>query len=316
VAWRDDRKAPNEIIATRVRPDGTVLDPAGIEVTGWTPATGSPSVASDGTDFLVVFSGGNAFNDPVWVIPDHFRVRAAIINSYGGLTSEIDLEPATATATPVVAFNGTNYLVVTAETSGDLTAILVNPQGAPLTSAMLASRATGRRPAVVGLAGRVLVGWQDGALLVDDRGTITGLDVSSLPSGETSVATDGVGFLLARTTPDGVVSARIDADGTVLDPAGVRVPGSGGPPAVAFAGSWLVVWNDRRETGGGPGIYGVRIRQDGSVVDPAGFLIAAGVAGDPDAIAPPRGGRWRVAYSDYDASTFAHRVFIRTVAPK
>ncbi len=45
----------NLVSAARVSPDGTVLDPGGFQVAGWARAEGDPAVASDGTNYLVVW---------------------------------------------------------------------------------------------------------------------------------------------------------------------------------------------------------------------------------------------------------------------
>jgi hypothetical protein len=111
------------------------------------------------------------------------------------------------------------------------------------------------------------------------------------------------------------VAARISPDGIVLDPSGITLPGSGRSPEVAFSGSWLVVWNDRRTTGAGPGIYGARVRMDGSVADPEGFVIVAGVDVEFDAAGTGQSG-WSVAYPGYDDSTRSHRVLLRFISPK
>jgi hypothetical protein len=85
---------------------------------------------------------------------------------------------------------------------------------------------------------------------------------------------------------------------------------------VAFNGAWLLVWNDRRTTAGGPGVYGARIRDDGTVADPSGFLIAPGAHGDPAVSPRPDGRGWTVAYGDYFAFAQSNRMFVRQVAPK
>jgi hypothetical protein len=59
VVWVDSTANEN-VWATRVRPDGTVLDPTGIPVsTGDT--TGDPSIAFDGENYLVVWAGVDVY---------------------------------------------------------------------------------------------------------------------------------------------------------------------------------------------------------------------------------------------------------------
>jgi hypothetical protein len=85
---------------------------------------------------------------------------------------------------------------------------------------------------------------------------------------------------------------------------------------VAFNGTWLLVWNDRRTTGAGPGVYGARIRADGTVVDPAGFVIAPGTNGEPAVGARPGKAGWTVAYPRLDVNAASNQMLVRDVAPK
>jgi hypothetical protein len=309
VAWTANIGGSEEIMATRVRPNGSVIDREGFMVTANIAGpVGPPSIATDGTDYLVVYKGGESGSE---------LAGARVSGEYGG-AGPIAISPATAAGDPTVAFNGSNYLVVTPETSGDLTAYLVNPRGFLLTSrALTADHLGGRVPVAVGAGGLVLVAWQDGAMLVDDRGATTDVDVSGLPSGETAVATDGSAFLIVRATAGTgeLVAARVGRDGVVLDSSGIRLPGSGRSPRVAFSGSWLVVWNDRRATGAGPGIYGARIRPDGSVADPEGFVIAPGLDTDVG-VAETGSSGWSAAYADFDAATGSSRMYLRFISPK
>ncbi|AGC43442.1 hypothetical protein MYSTI_02113 [Myxococcus stipitatus DSM 14675] len=87
----------------------------------------------------------------------------------------------------------------------------------------------------------------------------------------------------ARSGPDpvgpGIFATRIDADGKVMDPAGILVfsgPGDRSPPAVTWDGQqFLIVWRDSR-AGLQESIYGARMRADGTVTTPKeGFLISS-----------------------------------------
>ncbi len=77
-----------------------------------------------------------------------------------------------------------------------------------------------------------------------------------------------------------IYATRVDANGAVLDPYGIRVGTFAAgfnwqiPQGVAFDGTnWLVVYTGRKGTA--TGVYGTRVSQAGVVLDPGGFLIAA-----------------------------------------
>jgi hypothetical protein len=308
VTWGDPQ---NGVWATRVRPDGTVLDPGGIAVRApsylW---TSSPTVTTDGENFLVVYSHDDLELCWSWA--------ALVSGSTGEVLSTEELGELC--ERPGMAFDGTNF-VVTSQGWGpatDLRAHVVSRSGAPIDNvALTTDQADSYHSDAAGIDGAVLVAWRNGAVLRSDTGAVT--DIALPPAfteGATAVASDGSGFLLTRMTAGGLLSTRIDADGTVLDPAGIPVSGTGGPPSVAFNGTWLIVWNDRRTTGAGPGVYGARIEPTGAVLHPNGFVIAAGTDTDP-AVSPRADGRgWTVAYPAFDGTTRAHRMYVRLVAPK
>jgi hypothetical protein len=311
VAWRADDDRPSEVRATRVGADGTSLDPQGLTVASGDALTGKPAVASDGEDFLVAYNsaapGGGC---RVWAV----RYSGSTGGQLGPVTTDLS-----SCITPSVAFDGTNYLIVAGGDSGAaIRAAVVSPAGAAGASFQVAAPPVNADGvAAAGAGGTSLVAWNDGAAVVGSGGTVTPVALpATIPSGPTTVASDGTGFLLTRTTSTGFVSTRIGADGSVLDPAGIVVSGEGGAPSVAFNGSWLLVWNDRRTTGPGPGAYGARIRSNGTVVDPQGFVIAAGADGDPAVSAREAGQGWTVAYADHDPATQSDRMFARQVAPK
>ena len=61
VAWRDTRTGSGpslttDIYGTRISPNGTVLDPAGVAIATAPGYQGEPAVASDGTNFFVALS--------------------------------------------------------------------------------------------------------------------------------------------------------------------------------------------------------------------------------------------------------------------
>jgi hypothetical protein len=117
-----------------------------------------------------------------------------------------------------------------------------------------------------------------------------------------------------------IAAARVSRSGQVLPVYLPRGPGNSGDPAVAFNGSFLVVWPDRRQrVAGGVDVYGARVRRDGTVADATAFPIAAHANDDfgPAVTAGP-GNRWGVVSHRFvEGAPFnSHRVLLREVAPK
>jgi hypothetical protein len=99
-----------------------------------------------------------------------------------------------------------------------------------------------------------------------------------------SLAFNGTYYLVVwtdnRNTLDyDIYGARFDANGILLDPAGIiisKAPGDQKNPAVDANGDiFLVVWEDERNAGQtSVDIYGARVKSDGAVMDPNGIMIS------------------------------------------
>ncbi len=110
-------------------------------------------------------------------------------------------------------------------------------------------------------------------------------------------------FRTYDTSHSEIYAARIAADGTVLDPGGIRVtsaPGQQAAPRVAWSGSeYLVVWTDfddpYRSTG--DDVYGARISADGTVLDPDGVPIGDSQVDEWQPDVAWNGSAWVVAWT-------------------
>lgn len=110
VVWPDDRSGDwnGNIYGARVSPAGSILDPAGIEVSAAVNAQGDPAVASDGTAYLVVWedwrSGGccGIFGTRI--------TSAGVVLDPAGIAISTG-QPGNADDVPALAFDGRNYLV-------------------------------------------------------------------------------------------------------------------------------------------------------------------------------------------------------------
>ena len=208
-------------------------------------------------------------------------------------------------AAPVVAFDGTNYLVVWQDTLGGLTDLAgarVAPTGALVDDGgFTVSRAPGAQsyPSIGFGSGEYLVTWSDlrsgglsaafaarvtvGGTVLDPNGIpLTGPgDVRYYPRG---VAFDGTNFLptlwfayLFSPFYEGIGGIRVTPGGALLQPSiGVITSTSmERDPVVAFGQThYLTAWSDFRSSG--EDVSATRITPDGSVVDPGGFAVAQG----------------------------------------
>jgi hypothetical protein len=245
VAWTSGR----EVKVTRVDRNGAVLDRYGIRLSDG--SAGYPSVAFDGTNFLVVWGGNGS------------PVQGRRVSPAGAVLdpAPIELSPAT-DAYPEVAFGGGSHLVVwTAVAAGtdtrDIFGTRVRPDGVVLDPA-------------------------DEPIVPAD-GNQFGVDIAFDGTNHLLVW-DQYG-------PDDTLDVQgtlVTADGVALGP-GRPISTAGGSqqsPVVTATGSgFLVAWADVGEAT--RAVYGARVRADGSVVDEAGILIDASAdrdfVGQPDA---------------------------------
>jgi len=245
VVWQDARGTANDIYGARVSGAGAVLDPAGIEISLEAGAQECPAVASDGTDYLVVWQDARSGS---------YDIYAARVSSNGTVQDPSGFAISTAPGDqmyPVVVFDGTNYFVVWQDyrsgSSYDVYGSRVSTSGAVLDPAGIAISAAG--------------GAQE----------------------HPAVAFDGLGFLVVWQDRRGgpyadIYGSRVGFDGTVLDPTGFGISTASNEqlyPAVAFDGDYyFVAWQDNRRTTR-PDIFGARVQPDGTVLDPTGMVICA-----------------------------------------
>jgi hypothetical protein len=244
-------------------------DLLGSEIPIATPTTlqRAPAVTGSSSDFLVTWYDNRTGDAEVF---------GARVNSSGGVvdTSGINVSQSSTTADtlPDVAWNGSNYMVAWEEESNINGQILVHAEVRLVgpTGAVGAGNAVGlwedapRDPAIASNGSRFLVVWEE--TNAGGGSDIWGADVS----GTTLV--DFTRFAVTTAT-----DAQTD-------------------PAVAFNGSYLVTWRDRREPPD-PDVYANRVNGH-AVQDGNGFVIVRTRADeDSPAVAPGPGGNvWGVAY--------------------
>ena len=306
VVWVDGRSG-SRIYAARVTTAGTVRDPGGVRLSSdlGTPeeeasvTRAQPSVAFDGGNHLVVwlafvFVGEHPAGT---IFARHVRKEAVPLG-----TGDFRLTSTINQFDPDVAFDGTNYFVVYADTRGASSSQLsaaqiyatrvdrfggvVDPNGLPI------STADGMEPApsIAWNGTHNLVTW------ADRRAGNAGIDV---------------------------FGARVSAAGAVVEPAGFRISGGAGDqtePDVTTTGSdWFVAWQDRR-SGESFDSRAARVAAGGGVAHPDGIPIAAADTDETEvASATGPDGTIALAYERVAPEApygGASRVFLRTVSPK
>ncbi|MEO0080107.1 MAG: hypothetical protein ABIK44_05470 [candidate division WOR-3 bacterium] len=253
VVWsdrRDDSLTAKDVYAARVTTQGVVLDPQGIAIANLSENQEWPGVASDGTNWLVVWEDSRSVGD--------CNIYGARVSGTG-IVLDPNGVPVVATADwqedGRVAFDGTNYVVVWEDyrfsggEEGDIFAARVTPAGAVLDTGIVICDESDNQysPVIARGGGSSLVAWQDYRNAPDD--------------------------------PD-IFANRLSPSGVVLDTTGRPVPGElydyeQWEPEVSFgSGNYLVVWRDDRRWEGWWSVYGARVSPAGVVLDPGGFRIA------------------------------------------
>jgi phosphoribosylformylglycinamidine (FGAM) synthase PurS component len=324
--WVDCR-CGNDIYGARITPEGTVLDPAGFVVTPQVTNTpGSPAVAFDGTNFLVVWEnncGGN---------PNYYDIYGARVTTQGTvldsasflISQEVQNQNSAA-----LAFDGANFLVVwednrSGTSTADIYGARLTPQGVVLdTAGLVISQAASfqNSPALAFDGENFLVAWEDRrggvdldiyATRVTPQGVV--LDTSGIPVSTASynqrmsaLAFDGTNYLATWSderngTDHDIYGARVTPQGAVLDPVGFAVSQAAHEqyyPVVGFDGEdFLVVWQDHRASDSTSDIYGARVTPQGSVLDPAGLVVSLAANEQKYPAVAFGGANWLVAWDD------------------
>ncbi len=309
VVWEDGRTGTYpDIYGARVSKAGLAVDPDGFAISMAWHTQARPSLAFDGTNYLVVWHDFRSNS--------YYSVYFARVSPAGVVLDSDGIRVSTTASQqmwPAVAFDGTNYLVAWQDLrSGnfDIYGTRVSKSGAVLDPSGIAiSTATARQahPAVAFDGVHYLVVWDDqrtnlsddiyGSRVNPSGGVLDakGIAISTAANRQEypSVTYGGGSYLVAwqddRSGFEDIYGARVTPSGGVLNSGGIpisRAANSQAYPAVSFDGTnYMAVWQDFR-AGYYFDIYGARIGVSGSVLDTAGIAIS--VAGD-DQLAPAVG---------------------------
>ncbi|HEX8705149.1 MAG TPA: Ig-like domain-containing protein, partial [Myxococcaceae bacterium] len=246
IAWEDLRGGlASDIYAARVNPSGAVLDPNGLEICKRGGTQENPAVSHDGTNYLLVWSDSGA-----GVSRDIFGTR---VSPSGTVLDPLFVPINTNSseqASPVLAFDGTNYLVAWSDFrnngSSDIYGTRVTQAGA-----------------VLDAAGIQLAGGTEA-------------------QAEAALAFDGTNYLLVwsdyRLAPhSNLFARRVRPAGTIVDATPLTVSAAAGHqqhPSIAYnAPDFFISWQDGR-SGTSLDIYAGRVTRTGVALDGDGFAVS------------------------------------------
>ena len=292
VVWQDGRDGlgKNTVYAGRVTSAGARLDSSGFAVSWSVNEQEYPGIASDGTDFLVVWRDALGAGD----------IYGARVDNNGNL---LDQEPFPICQAPyeqtrpAAAFDGTNYLVVWDDSRDtadpDIYAARVTAAGTVLDPngfLVADKRYFDYQPHASWNGEKYLVTWTNNwghriwGALVNADGTV--------PDSAFMVSASRSSQIQAQSSPGdsnwlvvwcanyyNIYGGIVTRDGRALDTTGFTIiaDSANAYPSIAFDGTnWFVTWQDRRRQRGA--VYGSRVDQSGQVLDPGG--IAVGVPPD------------------------------------
>jgi hypothetical protein len=273
VIWNGSDGGESAVIGTRVGPDGTVLDPAGIAIVrGW-----SAGLAFDGTNHLVVSAYGY----------DYYGAR---VSSAGVVLDPvpIPLPSGDDPRRPSVGFDGTNYQVVWYDTvtASGIFGIRVSPDGAVIDpdGVLLVEGIPESGDMALAFDGTnqlIVTQGVGGYLVSPELVVVGGATVSTSANRQTqpAVAFDGTNYLVVWVdSRDGdTYGARVNRDGRILDGTGFRIH-RGFRATVAFDGTNYLVVSEETST---PAVIGSFVSTDGRVLEPSGFFISGELAFGP-----------------------------------
>jgi hypothetical protein len=212
-----------------------------------------PQVASDGTNFLVVY-------DEIVTDTNH-HVIGALFNQHGKLLIYVlNLVTPNDDRVPHVAFDGANYLVVYQEDNGgdhDIMGVFVSPAGALVGApfAIDASTDDDLAPAVAYDGANYLVAYQRangdiiGAMVAPSGavGSSFPIDTATHDDLPPAVASNGTDFLVAyQRVVSNIVGARVDGGGAVEAGSPFNIDATGydnsAPQAASDGTNYLVVY--------------------------------------------------------------------------
>jgi hypothetical protein len=140
VAWADDRNDAGDVFGARIKgQDGTVLDPTAIALSTAAGEQRAPAVASNGTDYFVVWESDAAGATSIRGTRVHASDGAVLDGTASSDGKQVDQSGASAARVePAITSDGASYLVSyvqTGSTSSQVYALRYGSDGLPMASA-------------------------------------------------------------------------------------------------------------------------------------------------------------------------------------
>lgn len=245
MVWRDTRNGTGDIFGARLSPSGAVLDGNGFLIAGGGTDQSQPAVASDGTNWIVLWTDGTGTAD----------ILAKRVNGSGQL---LDASPISVITTQgrqshaSVAWDGSLYMVVAVSDTGSGLPLL---RGKTINSAGTVF-GTGSGSVLTTLhADLPVIAATDTGLVVFQTQRLGNADIFAMRvrgvAGANPIVKIGTEFALNTNT---TAQTR--------------------PHVAARSGGWFAVWEDARVAANGLDIRGTRVSRAGSVLDDATIQIA------------------------------------------
>ncbi|WP_224362782.1 DUF5011 domain-containing protein [Hyalangium versicolor] len=335
VAWKEHIGGTTQLLAARVRAsDGVVLDSSPISIDGQSDSygrVGEPSIAFDGTHFLVVYSrldpSNHSFNENIF----GRRVRAsdgALVDSYPITIST--LSKTDDTLHPSVVFNGSSFLVLWESLIYPGWALygayvpLSGPPQNPLPNFQVTPNAFNSQLALGSgtdsLAvwsepqGKIRVGW----FIPGVPQVILYFTVAESGGSNPSIAYNGTTFLVVWNEAGGIVKARrvrlSQVKGQPFSDTSFTVAQGATSPAVVSADSesFRVTYHATRN--GVAQLVSTRVLPDGTVAPNAEQALATTPSTERPAFASLSTTQKLVAYKQWIPTAYYSRIMVRGVS--
>ncbi len=323
VVWRDSRFS-SDIYGARINQAGIVLDPTGIAIAATGASESYPSLAFDGTNYLVVWQTSS-------------DIYGARVSPNVSIIDTIPIAISTAPRdqeSPSVIFDGNNYFVVWQDERNvrgdpDIYGTWVNPEGIVLDTIGIAisiAQDDQEEPKIAFDGINYFVVWHDERYRRDIYGArvsqtglvldTNGIQITIPPYNHRypCVEFDGINYFVAwsdnRNGMYDIYCSRVNQSGIVIDTNGIQISADTNRqyhPSVAFDGTnYQLVWADYH-SGYEYDIYGARVDTSGIVIDTFPVSTQVGDQTRP-AIAHGIGNQALITYSGW-TSTFQGRIY-------